>query len=128
MIRPFSNLWHKSFRVSGFRASRVRASTPLELSFAEILKLLSTPPLDQTVKFLSYDLWCRSFQNFRFRYFVTCETRFFTFDFLGCETSSGSHVLSPMDSPDEFWISRIVISMFLCNSKGFLNPVHVFQI
>jgi hypothetical protein len=128
MIRPFSNIWHISFHVSGSRASRVHASTPLELLFAEIPKLLSTPPLDPMVKFLSYDLRCRSFHNFGFRYFATCETRFFTFGFLGVETSSGNHVFSPMDSPGEFGISCIVISMFLCNSKGFLNPVHIFQI
>jgi hypothetical protein len=41
------------FGVSGFRASEVRASTHLELPFAEILKSLSIKLLDPTVKFFS---------------------------------------------------------------------------
>jgi hypothetical protein len=72
------------FGISGFWASRVRASTHLELPFAEILKLLSTLPLDQIVKLLSYDLQCRSFQNFRFRYFVTFEIKVLPLRFTGC--------------------------------------------
>ena len=54
------------------------------------------------------------------------KTRFFPFGFLGPKTPSDSHMFPPMDSPDEFGLSRIAISTFLCNSKGFLNPVHVF--
>jgi hypothetical protein len=72
------------FDVSGFRALGVHASTHLKLPFAEILKLLSTLPLDQTVKFLSYNLWCRSFRDFGFRYFVTCENRVLPLWFTGC--------------------------------------------
>jgi hypothetical protein len=50
------------FGVSGIG---VRATTHLELPFAEIPKLLSTLPLDPMVKFLSYDLRCRSFLELR---------------------------------------------------------------
>jgi hypothetical protein len=75
MVRLLSDLRRRSFRRFGVSASGVRASPHLELSFAEILKLLSTLPLDPTVKFLSYDLRCRSFQNFGFRYFATCENK-----------------------------------------------------
>jgi hypothetical protein len=72
------------FGISGFRASGVRASPHLELPFAEIPKLLSTLPLDPTVKFLSYDLRCRSFRNFGFHYFATCENKVLPLWFLGC--------------------------------------------
>jgi hypothetical protein len=116
------------FSVSGFRASGVHASTHLELPFAEILKLLSTLPLDQTVKLLSYDLWCRSFRNFGFRYFMTCENKVLPLWFLGCQNVVWQPRVPPMDGPDEFMILHIAISTFLCNSKGFLNPAHVFQI
>jgi hypothetical protein len=72
------------FDISGFRESGVRASTHLKLPFADILKLLSTLPLDQMVKFLSYDLEYRSFQNFGFRYFATCENKVLPLWFIGC--------------------------------------------
>jgi hypothetical protein len=115
------------FGVSRFWALGVRASTPLELPFAKIPKSLSTPLLDPTVKFLSYDLRRRSFQNFDFRYFVTCENKVLPFWFPGCRNTIWKpHV--PPDVPDEFRFSRITISTFLCNSKGFLNPTHIFQI
>jgi hypothetical protein len=90
------------FGVSGFRASGVHASTPLELPFAEILKLLSTPPLDPTVKFLSYDLRCRSFQNFGFRYFATCENKVLPFWFPGCR-----NVIRQPRVPPDGWSRRI---------------------
>jgi hypothetical protein len=127
-VRLLSDLRRRSFRRFGVSASGVRASTHLELSFAEILKLLSTLPLDPTVKFLSYDLRCRSFQNFGFRYFATCENKVLPLWFPGCRNVVRQPRVPPMDGPDEFGISRIAISTFLCNSKGFLNPAHVFQI
>jgi hypothetical protein len=55
-----------SFGVSGFRASKVRASTHLELPFAEIMKSLPTNLLDPTVKFFSHNLWCILFWDFEF--------------------------------------------------------------
>jgi hypothetical protein len=82
----FSQIYNTDlFSVSGFRASGVRASTHLKLPFAEISKLLSTLPLDQMVKFLSYDLRCRSFRNFGFRYFMTCENKVLPLWFTGCQ-------------------------------------------
>jgi hypothetical protein len=61
------------FSILGFRASGVRASTHLKLSFAEIMKLWSIHLLDPMVKFLSYDLWCRSFPDFRVSVFSNRE-------------------------------------------------------
>jgi hypothetical protein len=60
-VRLLSDLRRRSFRRFGVSASGVRASPHLELPFAEILKLRSILPLDPTV---TYDLRCRSFQEF----------------------------------------------------------------
>jgi hypothetical protein len=73
------------FSISRFRASRFSAPPHLKLPFAEIMKSLSTLPLDPMVKFLSYDLQCRSLQNFKFLYFTTCENKVLHLWIPGCQ-------------------------------------------
>jgi hypothetical protein len=88
------------FGILGFLASGVRASSPLELLFAETPKLRSILPLDPMV---TYDLWCRSFRDFAFCYFATCENKGSCPWVFWVPKRRPTTMFSPMDGHDEFW-------------------------